>query len=193
MVLCYNRNMNKSIILACLLVSSPLLAASNPESARSAAGIDFSSLGSFAPIRTVRADSLPAVPSKPAGKIAVKTASVQTVSVSGNLNMNGNGNVMRGSAFVMVNFSGYATLTDGTGRITSNSTWFNRSVNCNVSGGWVRCNDWPTWYVDFYKDGRHVGNGSVSGTLNASAYAPNGFVNLTAYTNLSGSVTVTEP
>ncbi|MBI3553073.1 MAG: hypothetical protein HY077_11210 [Elusimicrobia bacterium] len=182
--------MDKTIALACLLLSSPLFASSTgPESLRAASSNAFSSLAVFKP----KAVSSPAVPAKAVEKTPVKAAASQFVHVSGSVNLNGSGNVMHGSSFVWVDFSGYANVTDSTGRITSNSTWFNRSVGCNVSGGWVHCNDWPQWSVQFYKDGRYVGSGTVGGSISASAYAPNGFFSANSFTSLSGDVMVSEP
>src|SRR5205809_196964 len=118
--------MNKIIALACLLLSSPVRATFGPETLRGGAGLDFSSLGDF----KAKTPPAPPVAAKPAGVAPIKAKGIRTVNVSGNLNMNGNGNVMPGSPFVRVDFSGYATITDATGRVTSNYTWFNRSVNC---------------------------------------------------------------
>jgi hypothetical protein len=177
--------MNKALCLA-LLLPCAAQASSGPETFRAGAANAFAAIGSF------RLDAAPAsaVPSKPAGG-PVKAAASQYVQVSGNLTMNGNGNYTRGTSMVFVNFSGYAAVTDGTGRITSDSTWFNRNVSCTVSGGWVNCSDWPQWSVQFYKDGRYIG--TVGGSLHASAYAPNGFFTATSYVSLSGDVMVTEP
>ena len=116
----------------------------------------------------------------------------RNVSVSGSVNMTGSGNVPPGATMVWVQLSGYANVSDATGRIASRSTWFNANVSCSVSGGWVNCNDYPTWWVDFYKDGRSVGRGTVRGSIHAQIYAPNGFFSANAYTNLSGDVTVQE-
>src|SRR5208282_2001380 len=103
--------MLNKITLTCLLIASPVAAApTGPEATFAAGGSSFSSLFDFKPASS-HAASVPAKPAQP----AVKAAATQSVHVSGNLNMNGSGNVTRGSAFGWVNFSGYATLTDATG------------------------------------------------------------------------------
>jgi hypothetical protein len=178
--------MKKTLLFACLFV--PAAAHAGPESARAAGKNSFLSLGDLKLERAVA----PSVRAKPAGK-PVRAASLQTVSVSGSVNLTGNGNKTPGSSFVWVDFSGYATVSDGTGRVTSNSTWFHANIGCNANGDWINCDGWPSWSVEFYKDGRYAGSGTVSGSLHASAFAPNGFFSVNSYTSLSGTVTLTTP
>ena len=168
---CYNRVMNKTTATALLLLPLSLSAAApNPEAARDSSNAAFHSLADFHAAMPV----------------------TRTVPVSGSVNLTGSGNVPPGAMMVWLNLSGYGSVSDSSGRITSRSTWFNANVNCSVSGGWVHCSDYPTWRVDFYKDGRSVGHGTVRGSIQAQIYAPNGFFTANAYTNLSGNVTIQE-
>lgn len=160
-------------ILSIALLLSPLslgAATMSPEAVRGDSGAAFSALAEF----------------------HAKMPVAKIVPVSGNVNMNGSGNLPPGAMQTWVNLSGYADVRDAGGRISSGSTWFNANVSCTVSGGWINCNDYPAWSVDFYRDGKWLGRGTVRGSINAQVYAPNGFFTVNAYTYLSGDVSVAE-
>lgn len=161
------------ILLAAAVLLAPMslgAATLTTEAARGGADAAFSSLAGF--------------------KAGLQAKSL--VSVSGNVNLSGTGNLMPGSTMVFVTLSGYGTVQGDGGRVTSNYTNFSANVNCTVSGGWIYCNDYPNWWVDFYKDGKLVGQGTVRGSINTQVYAPNGFFTVNTFTYLSGSVSVPE-
>ena len=129
-------------------------------------------------------------PIKPAKAETQKTGS--SVQVSGRVNLTGFGWVQQpNGGFTSVNMTGWATFSDLTGKITSNST--NLSVMASM---WVHPNQfvsqtvWPNIYVQFYRDGKNVGSTNLTGSVNVSGWPNGSTVNLSGNGYLNGSIYV---
>ncbi|MBI5240349.1 MAG: hypothetical protein HY926_07735 [Elusimicrobia bacterium] len=132
-----------------------------------------------------------AVPGKAAaGAVAAKAGGY--VRVSGHVNLNGNGYVPTIPGYASVNLRGSANICDPSGQVCSGyttiTTWSNVFVNGNFVTDWLR----PYLNVSFYKGGRYVGSGQVSGSIPVSGWVNGNWVFLNGSGYLDGNVLVNE-
>lgn len=153
-----------------------------------AASLSFQSLADFkpalAPVASERAVSgAPVAP--------IRTRTLRTVRLSGNVSLNGTAYAGQGTSNVYVNFSGGARLDGSDGRTSSGYTSINESEFFWLnSGSFVSGYVHPSTTVSVYRDGKYVGQARVSGTIFVTGYNNNGWVNLSGSGTLSGDVTV---
>lgn len=115
------------------------------------------------------------------------------VRVSGYINFIGTGWMPSNGGYTHINFSGWTTLKDPSGRITSNS------VSISFSEGvWANPNQHifqtvrPNVTVSFYKDGQYAGSTTVSGYISVSGWPSSSFINVSGSGYLEGSLYLTE-
>ena len=113
------------------------------------------------------------------------------VSVSGYMNLVGNGFVPQNGGFASVNVSGWTTLKDTGNTITSGNTYISALVSA-----WVYPNQYvlqtvrPSTYVQFYKDGRNIGSATITGSINVSGWPSGNMIYLSGSGYLNGTVYV---
>ena len=175
--------------ITALLLAAPALAAPSLESAQAAA------LKSFA-MPTLKlsfqkgAKVKDAVPGKAVAAAKAKASS--TVRVSGHIYFNGSGYVSHTPGYISLHMNGSANLCDSTGQVCSGyttvTTWANVFVNGSHVSDWLR----PNVSVSFYKGGRYVGSGYVTGSIPVSGFVNGNWVHLSGSGYLDGNIVVNE-
>jgi hypothetical protein len=125
--------------------------------------------------------------------VIVREGKREYVRVSGHVNLSGTGWMPKDGGYTSINFSGYTTVRDSSGRVTSNS------VRVSVyEGVWLRPNQYvhhslrPNVSVSLYKDGKYVGSTYVSGYISVSGWPSSSYVSLNGSGYLEGSLYITE-
>jgi hypothetical protein len=176
--------------IAAALLAVPAFATPSLESAQASALKSFQSPPalklSFQKGAKVK-DSVP-------GKAVIRTAGTKGsyVRVSGHVYFNGSGYVSHTPGYVSLHVNGSANICDSSGQVCSGyttvSTWANVFVNGNYVSDWLR----PNVSVSFYKGGRYVGSGQISGSIPVSGFLNGDWVHLSGSGYLSGDVFVNE-
>jgi hypothetical protein len=128
------------------------------------------------------------------GKAVVRTAGTKGsyVRVSGHVYFNGSGYVSHTPGYISLHVNGSANICDSSGQVCSGyttvTTWANVFVNGNYVSDWLR----PSVSVSFYKGGRYVGSGQVTGSIPVSGFVNGNWVHLTGSGYLNGDVFVNE-
>jgi hypothetical protein len=174
---------------AALLLAVPALAAPSLESAQAGAMKSFQMPAlklSFQKGAKVK-DS---VPGKAVAAAKAKAASY--VRVSGRVYFNGSGYVSHTPGYVSLHVNGSANFCDSTGQVCSGyttvTTWANIFVHGDYVSDWLR----PSVNVSFYKGGRYVGSGQVTGSIPVSGFLNGNWIHLTGSGSLDGNVYINE-
>lgn len=130
------------------------------------------------------------VPAAPAVSEATRVG--RYVSVSGNISLSGNGFVPgQNGGFATVSMTGWLTVRDVTGRITSNNTYVNKMVSL-----WVYPNQhvfqtvWLNEFVQLYRAGKPLGSTSVTGSVSVSGWPSGSSLWLNGSGSVSGTIYV---
>ncbi len=133
----------KNLLLAVCLLTPLQAFSAGPEALSGFSDSAFSTLKDF---RFTRVNA-PAVPAKPVQAAPAQPAMARYVHVSGDVRLNGTAHVPQGATYTWVNFSGWATVTDLSRKITMQPNYLNQSIGCTITGKWINCSAWPTWWV----------------------------------------------
>ena len=176
--------------IAVLLLAAPAFAAPSLESAQAAAMKSFA----MPPLKLSfqkGAKVKDAVPGK-AVAAAKQAKSSSYVRVSGRIYFNGSGYVSHTPGYISLHMNGSANICDSTGQVCSGyttvTTWANVFVNGNYVSDWLR----PNVSVSFYKGGRYVGSGTVTGSIPVSGFVNGNWVHLNGSGYLDGNIVVNE-
>ena len=88
--------------------------------------------------------------------------------------------------------SGSANFCDSSGQVCSDYADITTSVNIFVSGDSVNDSVRPYVSVSFYKAGRYVGNGQLSGQIPVSGWVRGNWAYINGSGYLTGDVFITE-
>ncbi|KAF0127217.1 MAG: hypothetical protein FD189_430 [Elusimicrobia bacterium] len=125
--------------------------------------------------------------------VIVREGTRQYVRVSGYVSLSGSAWMQQDGGYTSFNFSGYTTVRDSSGRVTSNSVRVS-----SYEGLWLRPGQYihhsvrPNMSVSLYKDGKYVGSTTVSGYISVSGWPSSNYVTLNGSGYLEGSLYITE-
>ncbi|MDT8287610.1 MAG: hypothetical protein RQ748_10900 [Elusimicrobiales bacterium] len=115
------------------------------------------------------------------------------VHVRGYVSLSGSAWMPKDGGYTSFNFSGYTTVRDSSGRVTSNSVRVS-----SYEGIWLRPGQYvnhsvrPNVSVSLYKDGKYAGSTTVSGYISVSGWPSSNYVTLNGSGYVEGSLYITE-
>lgn len=121
--------------------------------------------------------------------VIVREGAREYVRVSGHVSLSGSAWMPQDGGYASFNFSGYATVRDSSGRVTSNSVRIS-----SHEGIWLRPGQYvhhgvrPNVSVSLYKDGRYAGSTHVSGYISVSGWPSSNYVTLSGSGYVEGGL-----
>ncbi|HBE87806.1 MAG TPA: hypothetical protein DDW67_01500 [Elusimicrobia bacterium] len=125
--------------------------------------------------------------------VVVREGTREYVRVSGYVSLSASAWMQQDGGYTSFNFSGYTTVRDSSGRVTSNSVRIS-----SYEGIWLRPGQYvhhsvrPNVSVSLYRDGKFVGSTYVSGYISVSGWPSSNYVTLNGSGHVEGSLYITE-
>lgn len=125
--------------------------------------------------------------------VIVREGTREYVRVSGYVSLSGSAFMPQDGGYASFSFSGYTTVRDSSGRVTSNSVRIS-----SYEGIWLRPGQYvhhsvrPNVSVTLYKDGQYAGSTYVSGYISVSGWPSSSYVTLNGSGYVEGSLYITD-
>lgn len=125
--------------------------------------------------------------------VIVREGTREYVRVTGYVNLSASAWMPQDGGYTSFNFSGYTTVRDSSGRVTSNSVRIS-----SYEGIWLRPGQYishsfrPSVSVSLYRDGSYVGSTTVSGYISVSGWPSSNYVTLNGSGYVEGSIYITD-
>ncbi len=125
--------------------------------------------------------------------VVVREGNREYVRVSGYVSLSGSAWMPQDGGYASFNFSGYTTVRDSSGRVTSNSVRVS-----SYEGIWLRPGQYvhhsvrPNVSVTLYKDGKYAGSTYISGYISVSGWPSSNYVTLNGSGYVEGSLYIAD-